>query len=56
MIKIVKCSDSLYWYKDQVGCSFNLIPHRNSDDDEYYWVVDKDKRINIVNKKDAIKD
>ena len=49
MLKIIKCSDSLLWYKDLVGQTVPLIREY----DDCYMSREPDGFANIVKKDDA---
>lgn len=48
-LKIIKCRDSLMWYKDLVGHEVDYL----REDSEYYWSRDNGGYTNIVHKSDA---
>lgn len=52
-VKIVKCKDSLMWYKRYIGEIFEVVRQ----DSEYYWCLEKNlawKCINIIPKTDCV--
>jgi hypothetical protein len=51
-LKIIKCSDSMMWYRDMVGQIITLAKPEHADLD-VYWSREPAGYINIVNKQDA---
>lgn len=52
-IKILRCSDSMLWYRERVG---DIVPYLGSDTDTkgpIYWSRDNGGYKNIVFQKDA---
>lgn len=51
-LKIIKCSDSMMWYRDKIGEVVTLAKHEHSDSD-VYWSREPAGYLNIVKKQDA---
>lgn len=51
-LKIIKCSDSMMWYRDKVGEIVTLAKPEHADS-EVYWSREPAGYINIVKKRDA---
>lgn len=51
-LKIIKCSDSMMWYRDKVGEVVPLAKHEYADSD-IYWSREPAGYLNIVKKQDA---
>jgi len=51
--KIVRCSDSLMWYNDQIGNVFVLI-ERFPEDKDVYWTREPAGYLNIIKRTDVI--
>lgn len=51
-LKIIKCSDSMMWYRDMVGEIVTLAKPEYADPD-VYWSRELAGYLNIVNKQDA---
>ena len=51
-VKIIKCNNPLYWYKDFVGETFTVVPDNSNtkwNDGKEKWKVVPDNRIDGVN-------
>jgi len=51
-VKIIKCNNPMYWYKDFVGETFSVVPDDSNTkwaDGKEKWKVVPDNRINGVN-------
>lgn len=51
-LKIIKCSDTMMWYRDKVGQTVVLARRANADP-EVYWSREPAGYLNIVAKQDA---
>jgi len=49
-VLITNCSDSSYWYRLHFGEAFEII----EEDNDMYWVRDRDGFRNVIMKKDAV--
>lgn len=48
-VKILKCSDWMYWYNNEIGNTFSF----NQENLDCYWVRDKDGYRNTILKSDC---
>lgn len=48
-LEIISCGDSMMWYNDHIGETFDLI----REDMRYFWCIEPAGFINVVEKKDA---
>lgn len=51
-LRIIKCSDSMMWYRDMVGDVVTLAKPEYADSD-VYWSREPAGYLNIVKKQDA---
>lgn len=50
-LKIIKCSNRMYWYRDSIGKLFPFVREEN----DYYISREPTGYINIIKKEDAEK-
>ena len=49
-LKVIKCSDSMMWYNNQIGKTFPCLGQEN----DYYISREPGGLVNIIKKSDAI--